>query len=133
MLADEGDLDIGGRNPDNPRAGKEIDGSSRWLIDMQAQTIAKQRIGTGFGRAIEELGRGEAYVRNGHTTTKIRTRILPRVRASHDQIEAIATRYAMSLMTPAAEARALVDGTGDRPIPGPTAARVSIWGREPLT
>ena len=84
-------------------------------------------------RAIEELGRGEAYVRSGHTTTKMRTRILPRVRASRDQIEAIAKHYAMTLMTPAEEVRALVDGTVDVRVMGPTVAPVPIWSREPLT
>ncbi len=83
-------------------------------------------------RAIEELGRGEAYIRSGHTTTKIRTRILPRVKASRDQIEAIAKQYATTLMTPAAEVRALVDRPTVMPAVGPTSAPIAIWSREPL-
>jgi len=84
-------------------------------------------------RAIEELGRGQAYVRSGSRTTKIRTRILPRVRASRDQIEAIAKRYAMTLMTPAAEVRTFVDGSGDHPVMRPTREPIPIWSREPLS
>lgn len=82
-------------------------------------------------RALEELKRGEAYLRHGHTTTKLRTRILPRVCSSRDRIEAIARHYAEALMTPAAEAKALVDG-GERSPGGPASAPVPIWSREPL-
>lgn len=62
-------------------------------------------------KAIEDLGRGEAFIRLGQTTTKIRTQILPRTRTSPADLRAITDRYAARLMTPASIVIPAVDGS----------------------
>ena len=77
-------------------------------------------------KAIEDLDRGEAFVRLGRTTTKIRTRILPKPRASRQELQAVMDHYATRLMVPAPEVMPLVDGTGrpeGRMLPFPRRAR----------
>lgn len=77
-------------------------------------------------KAIEDLDRGEAFVRLGRTTTRLRTRILPKTRAIRQALYAITDQYAQRLMVPSPEVVPLVDGascpTGDI-IPFPRRAR----------
>ena len=67
-------------------------------------------------KAIEDLDRGEDFVRLGPTTTRIRTRILPPARAGRAEVDAIPERYAAHLMTPASTVIPEVDGDA-RPAP----------------
>jgi len=70
-------------------------------------SLAEQ--GERWVKAIEDLGQGEAFVRLGRETTKIRTRILPPLRTSRADLEVIADAYARRHMTPATEVRSSVD------------------------
>lgn len=70
-------------------------------------------------KTIEDLERGQAYVRLGPATTRIHTRILPPARAGDDELAAVAERYARSLMVPATTVVPEVDD-GARPAPEPT-------------
>ena len=70
-------------------------------------SLAEQ--GERWVKAIEDLGRGEAFVRTGKHTTKIRTRILPPLRTSRRDVQAIVDAYATHLMMPATDVRSAVD------------------------
>ncbi len=61
-------------------------------------------------KAIEDLNRGEAFVRLGRGTTKIRTRILPKGRASRQALQALTDYYATELLIPAPDVVPDVDG-----------------------
>jgi len=60
-------------------------------------------------RAIEDLGRGEAFVRTEHATAKIRTRILPPARTPSAVVDDIATRHGNRLLVPAGTVVPAVD------------------------
>ncbi len=78
-------------------------------------------------KAIEDLNRGEAFVRIGHTTTKIHTRILPALRAERREVQAIVDRYTSRLMRPASEVVPLVDrGLGSTPPITPLPRQVRV-------
>jgi hypothetical protein len=67
-------------------------------------------------KAIEDLECGEAFVRLGRTTTKIRTRILPKHQVHRSDLQTIIDHYATRLMMPAAEVEAAIDGSLRSPL-----------------
>jgi hypothetical protein len=52
-------------------------------------------------KTLEDLKRGEAFVRTDQTTVKIRTQILPPVRTPESTLGRITERYASRLLVPA--------------------------------
>ena len=71
-------------------------------------SLAEQ--GERWVKAIEDLDRGEAFVRLGRSTMKIRTKILPRIRTSSGELRGIVDEYATRLMVPSRVVIPAVDG-----------------------
>ncbi|MGH2530903.1 MAG: hypothetical protein ACRDJW_01230 [Thermomicrobiales bacterium] len=78
--------------------------------------------------ALERLRPGEAFVKAGTQTTKLRT-VLPRLHSTREDLTPIIEHYAHRLMRPAAEVMPAVDGRAPiAPAPLPRRTRV---GEEP--